>query len=271
MSRLAAPGTPGTSRQDRSSGASRGPGRLLRRSAHRRPEDRAVSRRSWIPDISKDPYRQSALDPPSWRGRKHAAMVLPALAGGIWLIVVTPGVGTRAVIALYAASLVGMFTVSAAFHLRRWSDVDWLRMRRWDHSAIYALIAGSYGAIMGLGVPGWPRTWLVGFAVGLCALGIAVRWLVLYPPFRVMTTLFLVTGGMSMIAILQILEGLGVVGTIVVLVGCLFYGAGALALGLRRPNPWPGHFGYHEVWHLNVIAGAGCQFWVVACVVVPSL
>ena len=271
MSRPAASPKPGESRRKGSSGASRGLRRLLRRSAHRRPEDRRVTWRSRIPDLSKDPYRQSALDPPSWRGRKHAAMVLPALAGGVWLIVVTPGAGTRAVIALYAASLVGMFTVSAAFHLQRWSDVDWLRMRRWDHSAIYALIAGSYGAIMGLGVPGWPSTWLVGFAVGLCAIGIAVRWLVLAPPFRVMTTLFLVTGGMSMIAIRQILEGLGVVGTIVVLVGCAFYGAGALALGLRRPNPWPGHFGYHEVWHLNVIAGAGCQFWVVARVVVPAL
>ncbi len=223
------------------------------------------------PDISEDPYRQSALDPPSWRGRKHAAMVIPAVAGGVWLVVVTPGVGSRVVIALYAASLVAMFGVSASFHLRTWSDADWLRMRRLDHSAIYLLIAGSYGAIMGLGVPGWPRTWLVGIAVGLCAVGIAGRWLLVHPPFGLMTTLFLATGGVSMIAIREILDALGVVGTIVVLVGCAFYGFGALALGLRRPNPWPGHFGYHEVWHLNVIAGAGCQFWVVAYVVVPAL
>jgi hemolysin III len=229
------------------------------------------ARAGGTPDISEDPYRRSSLDPPSWRGRKHAAMVLPAVAAGIWLIVVTPGAGARIVIALYAASLVVMFAVSAVFHLRRWSDVDWLRMRRLDHSAIYLLIAGSYGAIMGLGVSGWPSTWLVGVAVGLCAVGIALRWLLLHPPFGLMTTLFLVTGGVSMIAIREILDGIGVTGTIVVLIGCVLYGVGSLALGLRRPNPWPGHFGYHEVWHLNVIAGSGCQFWVVAFVVVPAL
>jgi|GEM_PF-57705 len=266
MSQRAALGSRGGSLRDRSGGAPAGLRRLLGHGAGGRATGRVP-----IPDISGDPYRRSSLNPPSWRGRKHAAMVLPAIAGGIWLIVVTPGAGNRAVIAVYAASLIGMFTVSAAFHLRRWGDVDWLRMRRWDHSAIYALIAGSYGAIMGLGVSGWPRTWLVGAAVGLCAVGIAVRWLVLHPKFGVMTTLFLLTGGISMLAIRQILDGLGVVGTIVVLVGCAFYGLGALALGLRRPNPWPGHFGYHEVWHLNVIVGSGCQFWVVACVVVPSL
>ena len=222
-------------------------------------------------DLSADPYRLSALDPPRWRGRKHAAVVLPAVAAGVWLVAVTPGVAARAIVAVYAACLVGMFAISAVFHLRRWDDEQWLRMRRWDHYGIYALIAGSYGAIMGLGVPGWPRTWLVGVAVGLCVVGISVRRLMLHPPFGLMTSLFLLTGGVSMIAIVPILEGLGVLGTTVVLVGCACYGFGALALGLRRPNPWPGHFGYHEVWHLNVILGAGCHFWVVAFVVVPGL
>ncbi len=232
---------------------------------------RAVVAPANMPDVSADPYRQSSLNPPTWRGRMHAAMVLPAFAAGAWLVVITPGVSTRAVMALYASSLVGMFGVSAVFHLRRWNDEDWLRMRRWDHSAIYALIAGSYGAIMGLGVPGWPRTWLVGVAVGLCALQIALRWLVFHPPFGLMTTLFILTGGISLTAIGQILDGLGLLGTAVVLIGCAVYGLGALALGLRRPNPWPGHFEYHEVWHLNVVVGSGCQFWVVAFVVVPGL
>ncbi len=244
---------------------------LWRRAASLWRLDRRPVDPEGLPDISEDPYRRSSLDPPSWRGRLHAAMFLPAVAGGAWLVATTPGAGARAVVALYATSVVAMFAVSATFHLRRWSDEGWLRMRRWDHTAIFALIAGSYGAIMGLGVPGWPRTWLVGAAVVLCALGIAVRWLLLHPPFRLMTTLFMATGGASLIAIRQILRGLGVLGTTVVLVGCAIYGLGALALGLRRPNPWPGRFEYHEVWHLNVIVALGCQYWVVACVVVPSL
>lgn len=244
---------------------------LWRRAAAIWRLDRRLSGPGEIPDISEDPYRLSSLDPPTWRGRLHAAMVLPAVAGGAWLVAVTPGAGNRAVVALYATSVVATFAVSAAFHLRRWDDVGWLRMRRWDHTAIFVLIAGSYGAIMGLGVPGWPRTWLVAAAVALCAAGIAVRWLLLHPPYRLMTALFLATGGVSLVAILQILRGLGALGTAVVLVGCAVYGAGALALGLRRPNPWPGRFEYHEVWHLNVVVAVGCQYWAVAGVVVPSL
>lgn len=244
---------------------------LRRRAAAIWRLDRRPSGPGETPDISTDPYRQSSLDPPTWRGRLHGAMVLPAVAGGAWLAAVTPGAGARTVVALYAASVVAMFAVSAAFHLRRWDDRGWLRMRRWDHTAIFVLIAGSYGAIMGLGVPGWPRTWLVGAAVALCGAGTAVRWLRLHPRYRLMTALFLATGGVSLVAFWQILRGLGALGTAILLVGCAVYGGGALALGLRRPNPWPGRFEYHEVWHLNVVVAVGCQYWVVACVVVPSL
>ena len=253
---------------DRAQGALR---LLWRRCAAIWRPDRRGAASGAIPDISADPYRLSSLDPPSWRGRLHAAMVPPAAAGGAWLVAATPGTANRAVVALYARSVLAMFAVSAVFHLRRWDDAGWLRMRRWDHTLIFALIAASYGAIMGLGVPGWPRTWLVGAAVTLCGAGIAVRWLLLHPPFRLMTMLFVATGGVSLIAIVPILRGLGRLGTAVVLGGCAVYFLGALALGLRRPNPWPGRFGYHEVWHLNVVVAVGCQYWVVAAVVVPAL
>ena len=236
-----------------------------------RAESRRPASRGPMPDISGDPFRQSSLNPPTWRGRLHAAMVLPAVVAGVLLVLATPGARPRVLVALYAGSVVAMFAVSAAFHLRRWGDRGWLLMRRVDHTAIYLLIAASYGAIMGLGVSGWAQTWLVGIALGLTALGIVVRWLVVHPPFGLMNSLFILTGGVSMLGIVPIWRGLGAVGTTVVLIGCGFYGLGALALGARRPNPLPGRFGYHEVWHLNVIAGTACEFCVVAFVIVPSL
>ena len=213
----------------------------------------------------------SSLDPPTWRGRMHAAMVLPATAAGAWLVTSTPGAAARAVVALYAFSVVAMFAVSAAFHLGRRGYTDWLRMRRWDHTAISVLIAGSYGAILGLGVPGWPRTWLLAAALGMCALGIALRWSLERPPYGLMMGIFIVTGAASLTAIVPICRELGALGTVIVFVGCGFFGFGAPLLGLRRPKLWPPRFGYHEVWHLNVTIAAGCQFWVVAYVVVPSL
>ena len=224
-----------------------------------------------LPDLSDDPYRRSSLNPPSWRGRMHAALILPAVAAGVWLVVVTPGAGKRAVIALYAVSVVSALAVSATFHLRQWSDEGWLRMRRLDHIAIFGLIAGSYGAVMGLGVTGGARDWVLGAALGMCALGAAMRWRSLHPRFRLMTSTYMLIGIVSLFAIQPILAGIGLLGTVVTFAGCGVFGLGALALGLRRPNPWPGHFEYHEVWHLNVIIAVGCQYWVVAGVVVPSL
>ncbi len=233
---------------------------------------RRIGLRAAAPDLSGDPYRRSSRNPPTWRGRMHAAMIVPAAAAGVLVVQATPGARPRVVVGLYAGSVVVMFAVSALFHAGRvWGDRQWLRMRRMDHIAIFGLIAGSYGAIMGLGATGWAQTWLVGIALGVIGVGMVVRWMVLHPPFGLMTTLFLVTGGVSMLGIVSLWRGLGARGTIVVLVGCAFYGLGALALGARWPNPWPGRFGYHEVWHLNVIAGAVCEYYVVAFVVVPSL
>ena len=223
-----------------------------------------------IPDLSGDPYRRSSLDPPAWRGRMHAAMILPALGAGAWLVASTPGGSDRIIVALYAASLVVLFTTSAFFHLRRWDDTGWLLMRRLDHLAILGLIAGSYGAIMALGVPSRPPGVLeAGLAV--CAAGALARWCLLHPGFGLMTGVFLAAGGVSMVGVVAILDDLGAVATAVVLIGCVFYGAGALALGARWPFRSARRFGYHEIWHLNVIVAAACHFWVAAAVVVPSL
>ena len=244
----------------------RGRGGVRRRLAGRRAADREP-----LPDLSEDPYRLSSLDPPTWRGRMHAVLILPSVGAGIWLVVVTPGAGRRAVVALYAAGVVLALAVSAAFHLRRWSDEGWLRMRRWDHIAIFGLIAGSYGAVMGLGVTGAARDWVLGAALAMCALGAAMRWRSLHPRFRLMTSTYMLIGIVSLFAIRPILAGIGLLGTVVTFAGCGVFGLGALGLGLCRPNPWPGRFEYHEVWHLNVIIAVGCQYWVVAGVVVPAL
>lgn len=200
----------------------------------------------------------------------HAAMVLPALGAGAWLVTGTPAGRSRALVALYAASVLVAFTISAVFHRRRWDDTGWLRMRQLDHVAILGLIAGSYGGIMALGVPGRPAGVLAG-GLAVCAAGAVLRWYYVHPRFGMMTSVFIVAGGVSMIAFEAILGDLGQLGTVLVLVGCGFFGLGALALGARRPYPRARRFGYHEVWHLNVIIAVGCQYWVVASVVVPSL
>lgn len=259
-------GEPGVADQGRPGSPGRRRGGPLRRPPGRRSAEAAP-----LPDLSDDPYRQSSLNPPSWRGRMHAALIPPAVAAGVWLVVVTPGAGKRAVIALYAVSVVVALAVSATFHLRQWSDEGWLRMRRLDHIAIFGLIAGSYGAVMGLGVAGGSRDWVLGAALGMCALGAAMRWRSLHPRFRLMTSTYMLIGIVSLFAIRPILAGIGLLGTVVTFAGCGVFGLGALALGLRRPNPCPGRFEYHEVWHLNVIIAVGCQYWVVAGVVVPSL
>ncbi|MEQ8718470.1 MAG: hemolysin III family protein [Acidimicrobiales bacterium] len=218
-------------------------------------------------DLSTDPYRIASLDPPSWRGRMHMFMVPVALVAAAVLVAATPGVGDRIAAAVYGLTLVNMFATSALFHRRRWGDVGWWRMRQLDHTAIYLFIAGSYTAIAGLGLDGWVRVFLLVAAWVGAGVGVLLRWLPFKPPFGMMNTLFLALGWASVIAMPAIWTQIGPTGAILIWVGGLFYTVGALLLGVRRPNPSQRHFGYHEVWHVNVTIAAALQFVAIATVV----
>ena len=221
--------------------------------------------------LADDPYRWSSLNPPSLRGWSHLLAAPFAAAGFVYLLVRAPAGGSRAVLALYGWSLLQMFLASAVFHRRRWSDAGWLIMRKIDHLAIFLLIAGSNAAIIGLGAQGAARVWVPALALALIAVGIVLRMFIVYPPFGLMNGVFLAVGGVGLFALPSLTRNLGPLAAVLIVVGVVLYGAGALCLGARFPAPKAKTFGYHEVWHLNVIGAAACHFCVVAFWILPSL
>ena len=230
----------------------------------------AASERLAVP-LSEDPYRQSSLSPPLLRGWSHLFCIPPACAAWIYLLLRSPESPARTLLGLYGWTLVQMFVASALFHRRRWSDAGWLAMRKVDHLGIFFLIGGSNAAIVGLGASGAAKVWIPAVALSLIGVGMIMRLLTTHPPFGLMNSVFLTVGGVGLFALPSLTRNLGAAAAVLLVVGVVLYGAGALCLGARFPFPRAKVFGYHEIWHLNVIGGAACHYFVVLYWIIPRL
>lgn len=136
-------------------------------------------------------------------------------------------------------------------------------MRKLDHTGIYLVIAGSYTGISGMVLSPEHRWKLLGVVWLLTAVGIAVRWLPLKPPFGMMTTLYILLVAAGLPFRDEISTALGSGATSLITLGGAVYLFGAFGLGLRKPDPWPNTFGYHEIWHVMVTTAAALHFFVV--------
>ncbi len=207
--------------------------------------------------LASDPYRISSKNPPRLRGKFHLASILPAIALGIWLIANTDGSGNKVVVAVYAFTIVFMFSVSSVYHNFQWTDKQWWRMRKLDHTAIYMLIAGTSLAYAILVLRGEVRIVMLAITGGLFVVNVIYRWLPLVPFRGVMNSLFLSSGWLAVVFSKWLWEMLGVLGFSLLIAGGLVFTLGSVVLGARKPNPNPAVFGYHEIWHLATIVGVG--------------
>lgn len=193
----------------------------------------------------------------------HFFGVLAAIAATVALLLISGG-GVRAVVsfAIYGASSILLFSASTLLHavragpnLERW-------FRRLDHAAIFVLIAGSYTPIALVAMQprfaGWGWT-LFAVVWGVAAAGVLFKLLWITAPRWLSTGLYLAIGWLVVAAIVPVTRSLGTQSTIWLAVGGLFYTVGAIVYATKRPNPAPGVFGYHEIWHLFVLAGWGAH------------
>lgn len=201
---------------------------------------------------------------PRLRGWSHLLAVPFAIVAAVLLIVrsVGSGAGTVAATSVFGGFLVAMFAVSAAYHVPAWERLTrrgaQIRgvLRRADHATIQLFVAATFTpiAVVRLGLA-WSVTSLV------IAWAVAVTGAVLtILPGRSLgrTTGILASAlGWAMVAPLtQILPDLPMTGSVLVVAGGLAYSIGAISFVTRWPDPSPRWFGYHEVWHLFVLAGA---------------
>jgi hemolysin III len=206
---------------------------------------------------------------PKLRGVFHEVAFFVSLVSGAALVWAAPTTGSKLVMLVYAFSVSLLFGVSALFHRHTWGPVGRRRMRRADHSTIFIAIAGSYTAVAGIALSGWARTAVLCIVWGGALVGIALRQVWLDAPKWVIALPYVVVGWAAVVVLPQLLRALGGTGFTLLLAGGVAYSAGAVVYAVKRPNPVPGVFGYHEVFHACTIIGATLHFAVIAWFVLP--
>lgn len=203
---------------------------------------------------------------PVLRGVSHELAAVASLPLVATLVAGARGATALAGACVYGASLVVLFGVSALYHRPTWSPRARVLVGRIDHAAIFLLIAGTYTPLcLRLG-PGAGHL-LLAFVWAVSALGLLLALAWDEAPKALRAAVYLALGW----AFVPVLPGLRQVldaGSLALLLaGGLLYTAGAVIFSLRRPDPLPAWFGYHEIFHLFVVAAAACHFALVARVV----
>jgi hemolysin III len=201
---------------------------------------------------------------PRARGWIHFwSFVASVLTGTTLVALAAVTVSPRAAVgtAVYSVTVSGLFGVSALYHRRTWhSRRVQMWMKRLDHSMIFVFIAGSYTPFALLAMP--ERTGDVVLAVVWTGalLGVALKMAWPDSPRWLGVPLYLALGWVAVFVLPDLLQRAGVAALVLLLVGGLFYTLGGLAYGVRRPNPWPTTFGFHEVFHTATVLAALCHY-----------
>jgi len=201
---------------------------------------------------------------PVLRGVSHQLAFFGALGAGVFLVVQATSPEARGAALVYALCMAAMFGISALYHRRTWGEQGRMRMRRLDHSAIFLMIAGSYTPVAALALPessGHPLLWLMW---GLTVLAIAQKLAWPRAPKPLSVALYLAIGWVGLPFLPQIGGAMGAGAIALIVASGVLYSLGALIYAVRRPDPFPRVFGYHEVFHALVIAASMLHFVAIA-------
>lgn len=164
---------------------------------------------------------------------------------------------------IYSLSLIGLFGISALYHRPTWEPRQRMWMRRMDHAAIYILIAGTSTPVCMLALPSETGTKLLQLVWGAAFFGIIQSLFWINAP-KWLSALFYVGVGCLVVPFIPSLKtALGSSGLSFIISGGIAYIVGAVIYALKRPNPNPKIFGYHEIFHILVIIGAGFHFYLI--------
>jgi len=194
---------------------------------------------------------------PRLRGWLHAVTFPLAVAAGIVLFALSPTTETRIGSAVFALSATLLFGCSALFHRGRWSPRTYDVLRRLDHANIFLLIAGTYTPFAVLLLEGTSQRLLLWLVWAAALGGIAFRVLWLGAPRWMYVPVYIAMGWAAIFWLGDFARSAGPAVLTLIIAGGLLYSVGGLIYGLKRPNPLPRWFGFHEVFHsLTVIAFA---------------
>ena len=205
---------------------------------------------------------------PRLRGVFHQYAFFAALLAGVVLVALADGYLERFAVWVYAAALAAMFGASALYHRFPWrTAAARLRARRLDHAMIFVFIAGTYTAFALLAFSGALRVVILASVWCGAVLGVVLELYWIHAPRWVSAIAYLAVGWIGIIALPQFFPALGVAVAVLLIVGAGLYTIGAVAYATTWPNPFPATLGFHEVFHLLVIAAAAVQFVALSLVV----
>jgi hemolysin III len=207
---------------------------------------------------------------PTWRGWIHAGTAPVAVAAGIVLIVLANGAPAKAASAIFMASSILLFGISAIYHRFNWSPKVKAVFRRIDHANIFILIAGTYTPLSVSALPFDKGIVLLCAVWGVAILGILFRVLWVRAPRWSYVPLYV---GLGWAAVFYAgdLIAFNPVAMLLVLIGGLAYTAGAMFYGFKKPNIWPGNFGFHELFHTCTVIAFLCHWTAILLIVLNPL
>ena len=208
---------------------------------------------------------------PRLRGVSHQWAFFVSLITGAALVIAAPSGRATVAAAVYSVSVAALFGTSALYHRITWASQAARRwMRRLDHSMIFLLIAGTYTPFALLALHGTLATVIFALVWGGAAAGILLKLVWIDAPKPLVAAVYVILGWVAVAAFPDLIDRIGVGGVAMVAAGGILYTLGAVVYAIRRPDPVPTVFGYHEVFHALVIAAAALQYAVVAFFVIPD-
>jgi hemolysin III len=206
---------------------------------------------------------------PRLRGVLHQWAFYVSLVAGALLVALAPSGRAAVVGGVYAAALAGMFGASALYHRGAWTPAVRPWLRRLDHSMIFVLIAGTSTPVVVLGLEGVLPVVVLAVVWGGALVGVLLKLVWIGAPRRLVASVYVVLGWVGIVLLPETARHLGLAPALLFMAGGAFYTAGAVIYMLRRPDPRPAVFGFHEVFHLLVVAAAAAHFVAIAAFVVP--
>ena len=200
---------------------------------------------------------------PRLRGFLHTYAAAVSIATGASLIAVAAALrGSRAAAptAIYAATVTLLFGTSALYHRLNWQPKARLLMKRLDHSMIFVFIAGTYTALAGLSLPRNDAIAVLVVVWTGALFGVILQTAWRSAPRWLSAPCYIALGWVAVFVMPQLLHNAGVAALVLIVAGGLIYTAGAIVYATKKPNPVPGVFGFHEVFHACTLVAASCHY-----------
>jgi hemolysin III len=208
---------------------------------------------------------------PKLRGLLHAGTFPVAAVAGVVLVTLAPTWPARLAAAVYGVAGAALFGVSAAYHRSPPGSRRRGLLARLDHVTILLMIAGTYTPLVVLAMRGWIRPSVLAVIWGAAGAGILARliWRSTWRPAPgwLITSLFIAFGWLALLVLPQLLRRAGALVLALILAGGIMYSLGAVVHALKRPDPSPRWFGFHEVFHAATILAYLTQYAAVSLVV----